>query len=147
MMKWEKGLLGIVVPLFFVSTVASTSVPVQAQERTQHSDQTYNDIREHRDNRSDRRHNKRRNKIDGGDILLGIGGLILGGIIASELNDNDRYYQDYDGRWRHRYKPYRGNSYTRPSRRREYFRTCFDEQIVYRDYYGRRRIRYERRCR
>lgn len=135
MMKWEKGLLGIVVPLFFVSTVASTSVPVQAQDHTQHSDQTYNDIREHRDNRSDRRHNKRRNKIDGGDILLGIGGLILGGIIASELNDNDRYY---DGRWRHRYKPYR---------RREYFRTCFDEQIVYRDYYGRRRIRYERRCR
>jgi len=147
MMTWEKVLLGTVLPLFFVSTVATTSVPAQAQHRTQHSDQTYNDIREHRDNRSERRRDKRRNKIDGGDILLGIGGLILGGIIASELNDNDRYYQDYDGRWRLRYKHYRDDSYTRYSRRREHFRTCFDEQIVYRDYYGRRRIRYERRCR
>lgn len=139
MFALKKSLLGAatVLPLFLATLIAVPAVPVQAQERVQHSEQTYNDARKHMERRHSRRDHRRGRISTGEAIGLGIVGLALGAILAD--TDRDRYY---DRRYREDY--YRDR---RHPRWRERHRTCFEEQIVWRDYRGRRRVDYEYRCR
>ena len=112
-----------------LTALAITSLTVgtaNAQDR-QYSDQYYADARashdrgDYRERDRHERRRDRRDRIDGGDVLIGI----VGGVILSELIRSDRhYYRDlhYRGRYydrrrcwsERRYDPYRG-------RRGEYY--------------------------
>ena len=140
MMTWEKVLLGTVLPLFVVSTVATTSVPAHAEDRRERAE------RSDGDQRSDRRRDRRRGGTSTGEaIAIGIGGLILGAILSDgDILDNDRrYYSDHDYYRERDYYRYRDryNHYDRG-----YSRRCIDEQIVWFDRRGRQRIDYRLRC-
>jgi len=140
MMKWEKVLLGVVVPLFFVSTVAVSSVPAQAEDRRERVERSDTDHKS--DRRRDRRDRRRGGTSTGEAIAIGLGGLILGAILSDgDILDNDRrYYRDNDRDY-YRYR----NRYDRYDRRYERF--CWDEQVVWFDRRGRQRIDYRVRCR
>lgn len=89
------------------------------------------------DRRSDRRH---RRGIDGGDIALGLGALILGTAIGSSTSrQGDRYYDDgyYDDT---RY------NYRRRARNRRHARNCYTTVVTRYNRRGERRQYRERRC-